>query len=278
MALEFSGNYEPAIIIYDCMDELSAFKFAPDALQTLEKELLNKADVVFTGGHSLYKAKKDKHHNIHPFPSSIDQDHFAEARNKSVYPEDQVVTDSPKLGFYGVIDERFDIDLVKTIAEERPDWQIILIGPVVKIDPATLPDNKNIQYLGPKTYEQLPDYLAGWDIALIPFLINESTRFISPTKTPEYLAAGLPVISTPITDVIDPYGINNLVHIGKDAQEFIKLVEKSLNEQHTNAERLCEVDSFLALNSWDKTYEDMRNEIFKVSKIKKAVTSSVQYV
>ena len=256
MALEFTRKHTPNVIIYDCMDELSAFKFAPEELRNLEKELLKKADVVFTGGHSLYEAKKNQHANIFPFPSSIEKEHFAKARAKNIKPADQIDTNQPKLGFYGVIDERFDIDLIKGIADEKPDWQIILIGPVVKIDPATLPKNSNIHYLGPKSYNELPDYLSTWDIALIPFLLNESTRYISPTKTPEYLAAGIPVISTPIRDVINPYGINKLVHIGNQAEDFIMAAEFELKNRKKDA-WLNKVDAFLSKNSWDKTCNNM---------------------
>lgn len=256
MALEFSRKFNPELIIYDCMDELSAFKFAPQELKNLEKELLERADIVFTGGHSLYEAKKAQHPNIYPFPSSIEKEHFSKAREVISAPSDQVATGQPVLGFYGVIDERFDIGLIEKIAEARPEWTIVLIGPVVKIDPDSLPGNSNIHYLGSKSYQELPNYLSGWDLALIPFLLNESTRFISPTKTPEYLAAGIPVISTAIADIINPYGQNELVHICETAEEFIMAAEYELT--HTDkSEWLRKTDSFLSGNSWDHTYRAM---------------------
>ena len=230
MALEFSRKYTPKITVFDCMDELSAFKFAPEELKTLEKELLAKADVVFTGGYSIYEAKKNLHANIYPFPSSIEKEHFAKARRMVRKSGDKV-----KLGFFGVIDERFDMEMIRNIASAKPEWQIVLIGPVLKIDPRTLPKNENILYLGQVSYSKLPEYLADWDIALIPFLLNESTRFISPTKTPEYLAAAKPVISTPIRDVVNPYGKNKLVNIGSSADDFIAAAEKELKtKQKTN--------------------------------------------
>ena len=266
IALQFSGDHDPKVTVYDCMDELSAFKFAPAELPQLEKTLMAKADVVFTGGHSLYEAKKHQHANIYPFPSSIDKKHFQKAREVKTCPEDQINTTQPKLGFYGVIDERFDIDLIKGIADARPDWQIILIGPVVKINPDSLPKNKNIHYLGPKSYQELPSYMATWDIALIPFQLNESTRFISPTKTPEYLAAGLPVISTPIRDVVNPYGKNNLVHIGSNADDFVAAAEKELSSTSKEKEAWqLKADTFLASNSWDKTCENMMSIIAKAA-------------
>lgn len=256
MALSFSDKYKPKFIVYDCMDELSAFKFAPEELITLERRLLAKADLVFTGGHSLYESKKQQHSNIHPFPSSIDKAHFAQARSVEKQPADQQHIVGKKLGFYGVIDERFDIELIGNMATLRPDWQFVLIGPVVKIDEAILPRNKNIHYLGQKSYNELPGYLAGWDIALIPFQLNESTRFISPTKTPEYLAAGKPVISTPIRDVVKPYGIKKLVHIASSCDEFIEAIESEFSKQDTS-EWLAEVDEFLNDISWDQTFETM---------------------
>lgn len=266
MALEFSRKHNPKVTIFDCMDELSAFKFAPEKLKSLEKELLQKADIVFTGGNSLYEAKKKQHNNIYPFPSSIDKKHFAAARtikNSSGIQADRL---KPKLGFYGVIDERFDIDLIREIADSRPEWEIILIGPVVKIDPQTLPQNANISYLGSKSYQELPAQMANWDIALIPFLLNESTKFISPTKTPEYLAAGLPVISTPITDVVNPYGINKLVHIGQTAEEFIIAAELVMSNKKRE-KWLKEVDAFLDQNSWDLTCERMLELIKETTSI-----------
>jgi glycosyltransferase involved in cell wall biosynthesis len=252
MALPHTKHMTPMLTVYDCMDELSAFKFAPPTLTQLEAELFEKADVVFTGGHSLYEAKKHLHKNIHPFPSSIDKQHFAKARNGKQDPPDQQHIPHPRLGFYGVLDERFDIELIKEVALAKPDWQIVLIGPVVKIDEASLPRLSNIHYLGGKQYSELPDYISGWDIALVPFAINESTKYISPTKTPEYLAAGKPVISTPIRDVVEPYGTNKLVHIINNADEFIHAAETILN-QEDHSEWLSTVDGFLADNSWDST-------------------------
>src|SRR5690606_34419841 len=231
MAYSFSSKYKPKLIIYDCMDELSAFKFAPKELIGLEKKLISRADLVFTGGHSLYEAKKLQHQNIFPFPSSIEKKHFAKAKIQKIQPQDQAYIRGPKLGFFGVIDERFDIDLIREIAHARPDWQIILIGPVVKISESILPRAGNIHYLGQKSYDELPAYLSGWDVALIPFLLNESTRYISPTKTPEYLAAGVPVVSTPINDVIKPYGAKNLVHISGNTKGFINSIELELSKK-----------------------------------------------
>lgn len=245
MALPFTSHLAPELTVYDCMDELAAFKFAPVALKENEKTLLKKADVVFTGGYSIYESKKNSHHNIYPFPSSIDKDHFGTARAAKQDPADQAHIPHPRFGFFGVIDERLDIDLIARAAALRPDWQFIIIGPVVKIDPATLPRLQNIHYLGGKNYKELPQYLSGWDVALIPFAMNESTKFISPTKTPEYLAAGIPVISAPIKDVVSPYGDNKLVHIASSAEELVKCGDKILKSRARKS-WLHKVDSFLA--------------------------------
>jgi glycosyltransferase involved in cell wall biosynthesis len=260
MALGFSEHLQPQLTVYDCMDELSAFKFAPPALKQREKELLQKADVVFTGGVSLFEHKKNQHHNIYPFPSSIDKEHFGQARVIKADPADQQNIPHPRIGFYGVVDERFDIELLRDAAAQRPDWHFVILGPVVKIDEADLPRGNNIHYLGGKSYKELPAYLSGWDIAFIPFARNESTRFISPTKTPEYLAAGKPVISTSIKDVVDPYEKNKLVEIADDAPTFVSAAERIFNQQLKEA-WLQEVDRFLANNSWDKTWSAMMNHI-----------------
>ena len=267
MAAAIGNHFYPAFILYDCMDELSNFKFAPPELKEREKELFSKADLVFTGGHNLYNAKKDYHHNIHSFPSSIDKEHFTQARDVAYEPEGQKNIPHPRLGFYGVVDERFDIDLITEVAERKPEWQFVIIGPVIKIDPESLPHLNNIHYLGSKTYDELPQYLAGWDIALIPFLRNESTKYISPTKTPEYLAGGKPVISTSIIDVVTPYGINNLVHIADTPDEFIKAADFELNNTDRN-QWLQNVDLFLSQNSWDKTWNRMMQLITDTMKKK----------
>jgi UDP-galactopyranose mutase len=260
MALPFTEHLNPELVIYDCMDELSAFKFAPADITQREKQLFTKADIVFTGGHSIYEHKKTAHHNIYPFPSSIDKSHFGKARKLKTDPADQAHIPHPRFGFFGVIDERFDVELIDAVAKAKPDWHFVLLGPVVKIDPATLPRYENVHYLGGKSYEELPSYIAGWDVAVIPFAINESTRFISPTKTPEYLAAGKPVISTAIRDVVSPYGNNGLVHIVSNAEEFITAAESELAKKRKAAWRK-KVDEFLSGNSWDRTWSQMVRNI-----------------
>jgi glycosyltransferase involved in cell wall biosynthesis len=273
MALKFSENFKPKMILYDCMDELSAFKFAPKELVLLEKKLMAKADLVFTGGNSLYEAKKKQHTNIYPFPSGIEKEHFIKARRRLPEPLDQSVIKGVKIGFYGVIDERFDIDLIEELADERPEWQFILIGPVVKIEQDSLPKNRNIHYLGHKSYKELPDYLSHWEIAMIPFLLNESTEFISPTKTPEYLSAGVPVVSTMIRDVIHPYGIKKLVHICAGKDDFIQAIETELNKTSKGV-WLKRVDQYLSGISWDNSYEAMKTKIIETVNLDKVLIAS----
>ena len=274
MALAFTQSFKPKLTVYDCMDELSAFKFAPHELKTLELQLLDKADIVFTGGNSLYEAKKYQHHNIFSFPSSIDKNHFVQARMEIEQQPDQLNIPYPRLGFFGVIDERFDIDLIQQAATLKPEWQFVLIGPIVKIDPAILPKNSNIHYLGGKSYQELPAYLSGWDISLIPFAINESTKFISPTKTPEYLAAGKPVISTAIRDVVNPYGNLNLVHIVNDAFELIEKASQELALED-KSKWLEQVDDYLEGISWDLTCSKM-SKLIKIELEEKEMAKIVK--
>jgi UDP-galactopyranose mutase len=256
MMLAWSQGLKPIATVYDCMDELSAFKNAPELLKRREAELFGLADLVFTGGRSLYEVKSEQHDSVYCFPSSIDVDHFARALEPAdPEPEDQKNISGPRVGFFGVIDERTDIELLREIADLRPDLQFVMIGPVVKISEADLPKANNIHYLGGKSYDELPDYIAGWDVAMMPFALNESTRFISPTKTPEYLAAGRPVVSTPIRDVVRPYGEADLVKIATTAEQFVRAIDEALNEDPTD--RRQKASEFLDTMSWDKTYEAM---------------------
>ncbi len=256
LALAFTDALRPAVTVYDCMDELSAFRGASPELCARERELLSRADVVFTGGRSLFESKRQLRPDVHLFPSSVDVAHFGRAREQLPEPSDQAALRRPRLGFFGVIDERFDIELLRGVAAARPDWEWVMVGPVVKIDAETLPRAQNIHWLGGKTYPELPAYLAGWDVALMPFARNESTRFISPTKTPEYLAAGKPVVSTSIRDVVQPYGKRGLVEVADDVEGFVAAAERCLAGR---GERWrADVDAFLSELSWDRTWSKMR--------------------
>ena len=251
MMLPFSAHLDADCIVYDCMDELSAFRFAPPRLLEVEDQLFERANLVFTGGYSLYEAKRSHHPSVHPFPSSVDIKHFAQARGVPRHDS------QPTFGFYGVLDERFDIDLLAAVADICPDWRFVMVGPVVKIAPEELPQRANISYPGPVTYDELPGLLAQWDVALMPFAINAATRFISPTKTPEYLAAGKPVVSTPVRDVVRHYGRLQGVRIAATAEEFVAGCEAALDLAHSDGDWLAEVDQALSTMSWDTTQARM---------------------
>jgi glycosyltransferase involved in cell wall biosynthesis len=256
MALHFAAHLEPSVIVYDCMDELSAFAGAPPELRLLERQLFARCDIVFTGGTSLYEAKRRHHSHVHAMPSSVDVKHFGQARSCKRRPEDQDWIPRPRLGYCGVIDERLDLELVAGVAAARPDWHLVFVGPVTKIDPASLPTASNIHYLGARSYQELPCYLAGWDVALLPFAHNESTRFISPTKTPEYLAAGLPVVSSSICDVVRTFERTGLVEIADGAEQFVVAIEKCLADRDPT--RRQRIDEFLARESWERTWTRMQ--------------------
>jgi glycosyltransferase involved in cell wall biosynthesis len=261
MALQFSRHLAVDVVVFDKMDELSAFQNASPLLVALEAELLERADIVFTGGASMHEATLGRHPNIHCFPSSIDAEHFAQARSHGLDdPADQQTIAHPRIGFFGVIDERMDLELVAAVADLRPEWQLVMIGPTAKIDTVSLPQRANTHWLGSKKYAELPAYLSGWDIGWMPFAINAATRFISPTKTPEFLAAGLPVVSTPIRDVIRPYGAAGVVEIAATAATTVAAIEELMQRPREQWQR--EVDKLLAQGSWDRTWAAMRGMIW----------------
>lgn len=257
MALPLIAGMQPRAIVYDCMDELAAFRNAPAQLRQREAALMAAADLVLCGGPALYHARRGQHPHLHCLPSAVDAAHFAPpgpprrpagerwsgdaatcradaAANGTRAAALQAEVARPRLGFFGVIDERMDLALVGELAERRPDWQIVMVGPVVKIPESSLPRRANLHWLGMQPYGVLPHLLAGWDIALMPFALNESTRFISPTKTLEYLAGGKPVVSTPVQDVVALYG--DVVRIGRDAAAFVDCCEEILTEDAASRE------------------------------------------
>jgi glycosyltransferase involved in cell wall biosynthesis len=249
MAYPLASGQSPRGVVYDCMDELSAFRHAPRQMLQRESALLRAADLVFTGGPSLHEAKRGRHPRVHCFPSSVDARHFARAAQDHPL---QAALPHPRLGWCGVIDERVDLALVATLADAHPDWQLVMVGPIVKIDPGSVPRRPNIHWLGQRSYDELPEFISGWDICLLPFALNEATRYISPTKTLEYMACGRPAVSTPIRDVAEPYGEH--VAIARDAGEFIGACEAVLArdeaQQAAHAQALAEV---VARTSWDAT-------------------------
>jgi len=258
MALPLLQGLNPSLVVYDCMDELASFKNPPKQLLQRETALLNLADLVFAGGPSLYEAKRKRHANAHCFPSSVDLAHFAQAKDRSRVHPAQAAIAHPRLGFYGVIDERFDTALVAALADAHPEWQVVLVGPVAKIGHGELPQRPNIHYLGQQPYEALPDLLAGWDVCLLPFALNEATRFISPTKVLEYMAAELPIVSTPIADVAGPYG--KVVAIAGGPQQFVAACEAALAQTlEQKAAMAAAMRDIVTCTSWDSTVERMRD-------------------
>jgi UDP-galactopyranose mutase len=257
MALPLVQRISPKAVIYDCMDELSAFLGAPPELIERERELLKLADLVFTGGPSLYRAKQHRHPNVHCFPSSVDAPHYAKARPGMDHEaQDQKELPKPRLGYFGVIDERIDYELIRYVAAAHPEWQVAMVGPVVKVDPAVLPRLPNIRYFGRRDYAELPSYIVGWDVCMLPFARNRSTQFISPTKTLEYMAADRMIVSTPIRDVAEPYG--HVVFLGNRPDEFVTACEHALNiKDEERIRRVLAMREVLSRTSWDTTARRM---------------------
>jgi UDP-galactopyranose mutase len=255
MALAFTHHLPARAVVYDCTDELSLLPDASPALLHREELLLGHADVVFTGGQSLYEHKRRRHPNTHAFLSGVDVPHFARARGPMSEPADQATIPHPRVGYSGVIDARIDLALLAAVADARPDVHLVMLGPVVDVDPETLPIRPNLHWLGDKTYQEQPRYLAGWDVAMLPFARNGATRFMSPTRTSEYLAAGKPVVSTSIRDVVRPYGEHGLAWIADSASAFAAAIGNALAEDP--ARRIARADQFLAEQSWDRTWAEM---------------------
>ena len=253
----FSRHVAARAVVYDCMDDLASFRFAPPDLAANEVRLMAEADVVFTGGHALWEARRHRHDNVHAFPSSVDAAHFAAARAPGRDPADQAGIPRPRLGYYGVIDERLDLGLVADLARARPDWQVVMVGPLAKLSQDDLPRAPNLHWLGAKAYGDLPDYLRGWDAALMPFALNDATRSISPTKTPEYLAAGRPVVSTPVRDVVRAWGDVAAVRIADGSEAFAEGCATALAMAAAPGVWRDEADRRLATSSWDATARHM---------------------
>ncbi len=228
-APEMLGAFDEDGVIYDCMDELAQFRFAPADIGRRERMLLSRADVVFTGGHRLYESKSRYHDNVHFFGCGVDAAHFNQARSaQTVVPHDAAELPGPIMGYFGVIDERLDYDLLRTLAERRPDWTLLMIGPVVKVDPADLPRASNIHWLGQRDYSQLPAYVRSFDVCLMPFALNEATEYINPTKTLEYMAAGKPIVSTAVADVVRNFV--PVVRVASDVEGFVSHVIESVEQ------------------------------------------------
>lgn len=258
MALPLMKTAQARVVVYDCMDELTAFKDAPRQLRQREIALMKRADLMFTGGPSLYAAKRDQHPDVHCLPSAVDAEHFSPAGLQAHSAPGQLALAlqgglaRPRLGYYGVIDERLDLALVAHLADARPAWQIVMVGPVVKINPSNLPQRPNLHWLGMQDYDTLPYLMAGWDLCLMPFAINEATRFISPTKTLEYMAGEKPVVSTPVHDVVQLY--SGFVAVAPAGDAFVDACQALLDESaELRRQRAEAMLNAVFSRSWDHT-------------------------
>src|SRR4051812_27001967 len=251
MALDFARRLEPGRLFYDVMDDLASFRKAPKGLRSRQQDLLAAADVLFTGGLSLHRTiAAQRRHDCHLFASGVDVQHYAGSRAKRALRGDG---GRPVAGYVGVLDERLDLELIDELAEALPDWTLRLVGPTAKIEAKSLPSGPNIEYGGMARYEDLPDVMAGFDVALMPFALNQATRSISPTKTLEYLAAGLPVVSTRVADVVADY--ENVVHFADDGPGFAAAARHVIG--HARTERDRRVRRISEDHEWDVIAERM---------------------
>jgi hypothetical protein len=248
MAYDLAAALKPGRLAYDVMDDLASFLDAPEGIRLRQRRLLADADVVFTGGRSLHASiSAHRKHRCYLFPSGVDTAHYASSMRL------RRPHSSPVAGYVGVLDERLDLGLIADLARLLPDWTIRMVGPVAKIPPHSLPQAPNLEYPGQVRYEQLPAVMAGFDVALMPFALNEATRSISPTKTPEYLAAGLPVVSTRVPDVVADYG--DVVALADDGGQFAAACRVALRE--TSADRQRRLAAISGRQEWDRIAADM---------------------
>jgi glycosyltransferase involved in cell wall biosynthesis len=267
----FAGHLGEAAIVYDCMDELSKFRHAPPELVQREAELLHKADVVFTGGHRLFECKRALNNNCHFYGCGVDAMHFGRARDKqTVVPPDLAGLRRPVLGYFGVVDERMDYDLMARLAEANPRWSVVVIGPVTKVEERILPRRPNIHWLGGREYSQLPAYCKGFDVCLMPFALNESTEFINPTKALEYMATGRPIVSSAVPDVVRNFGA--VVKVASDQDDFIARCREAVSNPDAAAiERGLKM---AADNSWESIVAQMEKHIEDVLARRRAPENS----
>jgi glycosyltransferase involved in cell wall biosynthesis len=252
------GAFDERAVVYDCMDELSQFRFAPTELVDRERYLMSSADVVFAGGFKLSQSKAKYHANVHFFGCGVDVAHFATARSADVLvPREIAALTKPVIGYYGVIDERIDYDLLRTLATSLPEAELVMVGPVVKVDPAELPQGHNIRWLGQRQYAELPAHVKGFDVCLMPFALNEATEYINPTKTLEYMAAGKPIVSTAVSDVV--HNFTPVVTVAETPEEFVAAVRSAIDSP--NAELISRGLEQARSNSWESIVARMERII-----------------
>ena len=216
----FAGQMNERAIVYDCMDQLSQFRYAPPELVKRERELLAVADVVFAGGPKIWEEKRKHNSNSFCYGCGVDLAHFALARESNCpMPADVCDLPRPIFGYIGVVDERLDYDLIGRVAEANPEGSVVMVGPWTKVDPATFPQARNIHWLGNRDYSLLPAYAKAFTVCLMPFALNEATEFINPTKALEYMATGRPIVSTAVPDVVRQF--SNVVSVASSPPEFV---------------------------------------------------------
>ncbi|RYD58215.1 MAG: glycosyltransferase family 1 protein [Sphingobacteriales bacterium] len=261
VAFAYSKHYCPSVIVYDCLEDIWSLKLPAEKLHDLEQQLLDRADLVFTSSHTQYWNKKDRNNNVHLLPATIDRAHFDCARGKVSEAEEQEHIPYPRLGYMGIVDDRLDTQLLADIADTRPDWHIVLVGPTAKMNAAQLPQRANIHYLGNKPYADLPSYLTGWTAAIMP--IQEKSHMTSGLsfKTAECLAAGLPVIATPVKAIAAQYEKENLVMKANSAAEFVAATEAILFDGAADRSWMERVNNFLDMSSRDAVTNEILNRL-----------------
>ena len=254
----FAGKMGEIAVVYDCMDELSKFKGAPPEIRKREAELLSAADVVFTGGRRMWESKSQHNSNCHFYGCGVDVPHFGKARSEqTIVPEDIANLPKPIFGYFGVVDERIDYELLEKLAKANPNGSIVMVGPMTKIDPAALPRPKNLHWLGGRDYAQLPAYCKGFDVCMMPFALNEATEYINPTKALEYMATGRGIVSSAIYDVVKNFG--SVVKVANSHEEFIQFCREAAERADEGAiQRGLEMAS---ANSWESIVEKMEGHI-----------------
>jgi glycosyltransferase involved in cell wall biosynthesis len=263
------GHFKARGVVYDCMDELAQFRGAPGELVANEQKLIAAADVVFTGGYSLWLKKSKQHSNAHFFGCGVEYDHFAKAQDQDKpIPDDVCALKGPIVGWFGVVDERVDYDLLAELAKLRPEYNFVVVGPAVKVDPNDFPQAPNLHFLGGRDYKVLPDYCRGFDACMMCFALNEATEYINPTKALEYLATGKPVVSTPVPDVVRQY--SDTIAIAGTPEEFALAIDRAL--QNPDREMIEAGIQKAQSCGWESTVAQMQ------SLIDQAISEKTAYV
>ncbi len=245
-------------VIYDVIDDFTAFDWAPQNASRMERYLLSSADIVFTGTYALYKKKKSFCKDATFIPCGVDFSRFQRPEDTNPEPEPEDIQGLPRpiIGYAGTLSERIDTSILSGLAERLPDASIVLIGPVHR-SLGRPPRAHNIHYLGLKRHEELPAYLHRFDVALLPFRLTKAAMAINPVKTLEYLAAGCVVVSTAIPDVERFYA--DVVVIASNPEEFVEKVTFVLHTH--NEERIKRGIEFARRASWQKMVDDMEQII-----------------